>query len=580
VTTLGRLLRLYRPYAWWAVAGIALNVVVVLANVGLLALSGWFIAAMALFGLGGGPIEYFAPAAAIRGLAILRTGGRYLERLVTHEATFRLLAELRIWSYEHLEPLAPACLQDYRGGDLLSRIRADIDSLDNFYLRVLVPAVGALVSAVLMLGFLASIDSQAALVEAVGLFVAGVAAPQLAQRLGAEPGRRAVEVRSKLRADAVDFVQGLGELLIDAAADRRGDMMARASASLVGEQRRQARSGIAIAAIATLASQLSLWGAIVVAIPLVRTGSLSGPELALVALFVLAGFEAVAPLSAAFQALGETVSAARRIFAIVDASPAVCDPDREARPPTRFDIRIKGLRMHYAESTKWALKGVDLYVPEGSTMGIVGPSGSGKTSIFNVLVRFWDYQEGEVTIGGVNLRELRGETVRALFGVVAQRTHLFNATIRDNLLLARPSANDADLLTALRTAHLYDEFMEFPDRLETVIGENGARLSGGQARRLAVARAILKDAPILLLDEPMEGLDTLSERAVLDGLSALMNSKTTLIITHKNRSERDVDGLIELASGEIKRSIDYTVHENAGFCGGRCEAQPQSRMLS
>ena len=555
MSTLGRLLLLYRPYGWWAAAGIGLNIVVVLANVALLALSGWFIAAMALFGLGGAPIEYFAPAAAIRGLAILRTGGRYIERLVTHEATFRLLAELRVWSYEQLEPLAPACLQDYRGGDLLSRIRADIDSLDNFYLRVLVPALGALVSSLLLLGFLATISSGAALVEAIGLFIAGVAAPLFAQRLGAAPGRRAVDIRSNLRADAADLVQGLGELLIDAAVDRRADEMAGSSVLLVAEQRRQARSGIAMASISTLAAQLSLWCAIVVAIPLVRAGDLSGPQFAMVTLFVLAGFEAIAPLPAAFQALGETLAAARRIFQIVDTTPAVADPAREVPRPKRFDIRIKGVRMQYADGAKWALDGVDLYVPHGGTMGIVGPSGSGKTSIFNALVRFWDYQEGEITIGGVNLRELRGETVRALFGVVAQRTHLFNASIRENLLLARPGATDSELLAALRTANLYDEVMDFSDQLETVIGENGARLSGGQARRLAVARAILKDAPILLLDEPMEGLDPVSQRAVLDGLRGLMHSKTTLIITHNDRTLRDVTTLLKLDHGRMSAQL-------------------------
>lgn len=555
MSTLGRLLLLYRPYAWWAAAGIGLNIVVVLANVALLALSGWFIAAMALFGLGGAPIEYFAPAAAIRGLAILRTGGRYIERLVTHEATFRLLAELRVWSYEKLEPLAPACLQDYRGGDLLSRIRADIDSLDNFYLRVLVPAVGALLSSLLLLGFLATISSEAALVEAIGLFIAGVAAPFFAQRLGAAPGRRVVDIRSNLRADAADIVQGLGELLIDAVVDRRVDAMAGSSGLLVAEQRRQARSGIAMASISTLAAQLSLWCAIVVAIPLVSAGDLSGPQFAMVILFVLAGFEAIVPLPAAFQALGETLAAARRIFQIVDASPAVADPAREVPRPKRFDIRIKGVRMQYADGAKWALDGVDLYVPHGGTMGIVGPSGSGKTSIFNALVRFWDYQEGEIIIGGVDLRELRGETVRALFGVVAQRTHLFNASIRENLLLARPGATDSELLAALRTASLHDEIMDFSDRLETVIGENGARLSGGQARRLAVARAILKDAPILLLDEPMEGLDPVSQRAVLDGLRILMRSKTTLIITHNDRTLRDVTMLLKLDQGRVSAQL-------------------------
>ena len=410
-------------------------------------------------------------------------------------------------------------------------------------------------SSLLLLGFLATISSKATLVEAVGLFIAGVVAPLLSQRLGAAPGRRAVDIRSTLRADAADLVQGLGELLIHAAVERRADEMAGSSVLLVGEQRRQARSGIAMASISTLAAHLSLWCAIAVAIPLMKAGDLSGPQFAMVILCVLAGFEAVAPLPAAFQALGETLAAARRIFQIVDATPAASEPDIEAPLPERFDVRIKGLRMQYADGAKWALDGVDLYVPHGGTMGIVGPSGSGKTSIFNALVRFWDYQEGEITIGGVDLRELQGGTVRALFGVVAQRTHLFNASIRENLLLARPGATNSELLAALRTANFHDEVMDFSDRLETVIGENGARLSGGQARRLAVARAILKDAPILLLDEPMEGLDPVSQRTVLDGLGSLMRSKTTIIITHNDRTLRDVTTLLQLDHGRVSNPL-------------------------
>ena len=206
---LARLLRLFRPYAWWMVAGIGLSTLVTLANVGLLALSGWFIAAMALSGLGGAPIEYFTPAAAIRGLAVLRTGGRYVERLVTHEATFRLLAELRVWFYAHLEPLAPARLQSYRGGDLLSRVRADIDSLDTLYLRVVAPTAAALVAVVLIVGFLAPFDRSVALVDGTALLLAGVALPLLAQRLGREPGRRAVVTRSDLRSVASVTVRGL-----------------------------------------------------------------------------------------------------------------------------------------------------------------------------------------------------------------------------------------------------------------------------------------------------------------------------------------------------------------------------------
>ena len=549
-TTL-RLLALYRPYARWLAGGIALNVLVILSNVALLALSGWFITAMALAGLGRAPIEYFAPAAAIRGLAILRTGGRYGERLVTHEATLRVLAALRGWFFASLEPLAPAGLQRHRGGDLSSRIRADIDSLDALYLRVLAPATAALVTALLLVGFLALFSAAAALILAVALCCAGLLLPLLTQRLGRAPGARVVATRAALRSAVSDRVRGLGELVVDGAIAHRDAEIAALGGALIGAQRRQARLNVASTALSGLVAALALCGALAVVIPLVRDARLSGPELAMIALFVLGSFEAVAPLPAAFGALGETAAAARRIFALVDAEPAVAEPNREPTVPRRFDLRIRGLRMRYGPDGPWALDGVDLDLPEGGRLGVVGASGSGKTSLLNVLLRFWDGEGGEVAIGGVPLGALRGETVRGLCSVVAQRTHLFNATIRENLLLARPGATDAELLDALDLAHLAADVAALPDGLSTSVGENGARFSGGQARRLAIARAFLKDAPILLLDEPTEALDAVSERAVLDGLATLMRGRTTLLITHRPQALRDMDEVVTLRHGRV-----------------------------
>ena len=544
-----RLLGLFRPYALWMLGGIALSTTVVLANVGLLALAGWFIAAMAIAGLGGPGVEYFAPAAGIRGLAILRTGGRYLERLVTHEATFRLLARLRAWFYEHLEPLAPARLQHYRGGDLLSRIRADIDSLDNLYLRVVAPSVAALVSVVAMVAFLTLFSRPVALADGAGLVLAGVALPLLAQRLGRAPGRAGVALRSDLRAAASDNVRGLGELMVCRADARQRALVSGLGTGLVAEGRRLAMVGAAGSALSGLGAHCTMWVALVIAIPLVAGRTLPGPDLAMIALFVLASFEAVTALPLAFQTLGETLAAARRIFEIVDAAPSVTEPAVAAAAPVRFDLRIEGLRMRYAPDAAWALDGVDLVVPQGGSLGIVGPSGSGKTSLLAVLLRFWDYQDGRVEIGGVPLRALSGESARGLCAVVAQQTHLFNTSVRANLVLARPGADEAELHAALRDAALLDEVLAMPEGLDTMVGETGTRLSGGQARRLALARAFLKDAPLLILDEPTEGLDAASEHLVLDAMATLMRGKTTLLITHHRQALRHVDAVLALSRG-------------------------------
>jgi ATP-binding cassette, subfamily C, bacterial CydC len=547
-----RLLWLFKGSWRWVLAGVALTALVILANVGLLALSGWFIAAMALAGLGTRDIEYFMPAASIRGLALLRTGGRYLERLITHEATFRFLAQLRVWFYEHLEPLAPARLQYYRGGDLLSRIRADIDSLDNVYLRVLVPTASAIITVVLMACFLVWFSPHVALADLGGLVLAGVVVPLIALRLAREPGAQAVTLRGTLRADIADTIRGFGELLIYRGLEGKLVALDRGAQTLAAMQRREARINAVSNATTLLITQLSLWAAVIIALPLVGTRAITGPDFAMIGLFVLASFDAVSALPAAYNALGQSLAAARRIFAVIDTSPAVSEPSRAASPPARFDLRVEGLKMRYAETQGWALDDVSFAIPQGSCLGVVGQTGAGKTSLLNVLLRFWDFQEGRVEIGGVSLRELSGETIRGLCAVVAQQTHLFNTSIRENLLLARPDATEEALCAALRDAEILDEVMAMPSGLDSMVGEVGTGLSGGQARRIAIARAFLKNAPLVILDEPTEGLDAVSERAVLDTIARLTRDRTTLLITHRPQALRLADSVLVLEQGKVR----------------------------
>ncbi|HTQ70645.1 MAG TPA: thiol reductant ABC exporter subunit CydC, partial [Acidocella sp.] len=481
-----RLLGLLRGEWGWALGGMLLSAGVILANAGLLALSGWFIAAMALAGHGGPTLDYFAPAAAIRGLAILRAFGRYGERLATHDATFRLLTRLRVWVYEKLEPLAPAGLQYHRTGDLLSRMRADIDRLESLYLRVLVPSAAAAFSVPVMLICLAWLLPGAALLDLAGLAAAGLALPLLAQRLGREAGAQAAALRGRESAELAERLHGFAELLVDGALPAHLAQSAATARALRAAQRRQGWIGWWASAGAQLSAQLSLWCILILALPLVSRGALSGPDLALLALFILASFEAVGGLPGAYQALGETMAAARRIFEIADARPATSDPAAPAAAPARFDLRAEALRMRYAPALPPVFQGLDFAVPEGGCLGITGPSGAGKSTLLNLILRFWDYESGSLRLGGTELRALEGETLRGLCTVVAQRTHLFNTSIRENLRIARPDADDATLRAALRDAALLDEVLAMPAGLETLVGEAGTSLSGGQARRLSI----------------------------------------------------------------------------------------------
>jgi ATP-binding cassette, subfamily C, bacterial CydC len=548
---LWRLLGLFRPYAGWMALGILLSLITLVANLTLMAVSGWFIASMAIAGAAGVSMNYFTPAALIRACAIARTLGRYGERLVTHEATLRLLSGLRVWFYERLEPLAPARLQTYRSGDLLSRIRADIDTLDNFYLRTLLPTVTAALASLAFLLFLWRYDSALALILLGFLLLGGIGVPWLVRALGDAPGRRVVALKSELRAASIDGVQGLAELQAYGAAQAQAQHINDLSRRLGREQQRLAGlAGLSQGALG-LAANLALWLTVWTAIALVRDGAIAPPDLAMLALFTLAAFEAVAPLPAAFQSLGETRAATRRVLEILDAEPLVPEPATRAPPPEGFAIAFEGVKFTYPGAPRPALSGIDLQCPEGGKIAILGPTGAGKTTLVNLLLRFWSPDQGRITLGGTDIAALGGEEVRRHIAVVSQHTHLFSGTIRENLLLADPAASQQRLEQACRSAELHGFIAAQPEGYETQVGEAGVALSGGQARRLAIARALLKNAPILVLDEPTEALDGPTAQALMETLNRLMTGRSVLLITHRSEGLGHMDQIWVLDDGSL-----------------------------
>lgn len=551
---LWRLLRLFRPYAGWMALGVLLSFITLVANLTLMAVSGWFIASMAIAGAAGVSMNYFTPAAIIRACAIARTLGRYGERLVTHEATLRLLSALRVWFYERLEPLAPARLQLYRSGDLLSRIRADIDTLDGFYLRTLVPTLTAALASLAFLLFLWRYDPALALILLGLLLFGGVGVPWVVRSLGEGPGRRVVALKSELRSATVDGVQGLAELQAYGADRAQANHINDLSRRLGREQQRLSGfTGLSQGALG-LAANLALWLTVWMAIPLVREGAIAPPDLAMLALFALAAFEAVAPLPAAFQSLGETRAATRRVLEILDAEPLVPEPTTPAPPPTGFAIAFEGVSFTYPGAPRPALSGIDLQWPEGAKIALLAPTGAGKTTLVNLLLRFWPPERGRITLGGTDIAALGGEEVRRQVAVVSQHTHLFSGTIRENLLLADPAASQQRLDQACRSAEIHGFIAAQPEGYETQVGESGVAVSGGQARRLAIARALLKDAPILVLDEPTEGLDGPTAQALMHTLHDLMDGRTVLLITHRPEGLDDMDRILVLDQGSLRPS--------------------------
>jgi ATP-binding cassette, subfamily C, bacterial CydC len=564
--TLSRLTRLYAPYWRWLVGGALLALVVVLANVALLGVSGWFIASMAAAGIAGSTMNYFTPAAAIRAFAILRTGGRYAERLVTHEATFRFLSGLRVWFYRRIELLPVAALQHYRGGDLLSRIGADIDALQNFYLRTLVPVAVAVVVALAVFAFLGRYSAAIAWLDLATLALVGAAIPAIVHRLGRKPGTRMVETTAQLRVGVVDAVQGMGELIVYGAAETQRQRIRALSRRLVADQDHMSRLGGFGIAVAGLFTNLALWLTAVLAIGLVRAEQVPAVDLPMLALVVLASFEAVAGLPAAYQYLGHTLAAARRIFAVADTPLSITQPSEPSPQPAGFEVRLEQVSLRYGADAPWALQQVDLEIEQGRRLALVGPTGSGKSTVASALLRLWEYEAGHITLGGHDLRAYRVEDVRDMIAMAPQRSHLFNTTVRENLRIANPDADDAALAAACTVAQIHDEIAALPDGYDTDVGEAGAKFSGGQIRRLSIARALLRNAPVTILDEPTEGLDAATEQRLMAALFEATAGRTLVVITHRSAGLDRMDAIAVMENGRI---VERGTHATLSHDGER-----------
>jgi ATP-binding cassette subfamily C protein CydC len=547
-------IQLFREHLKWMVLGTLCGLLAVVSTVGLLALSGWFISAAAYAGLTVATAQlfnFFHPGIGVRLFAIGRTLARYAERIVSHDATFRILQSLRSWFYLHLEPLAPSRLMNFRSGDLLNRIVADIDALDNLYLRVFSPSVISLVMSVLVVGFLWLFDPVISMVTALFLAMAGFCVPLIALRLGEECGHELTQHLSDLRIRIVDGLQGMPELLVFGGHHRHLGAVKQSNRALLKSQLRMSQiRGLSLALI-TLLSGLAVLATLYLAVTLVNRDALDGAGMALVTLAVLASFEAVLPLPAAYQYLGRTREAGRRLLEIVHAKPEVIFPDRSVIRPRHFGVKFENVCFRYNQKAGWTLRDVDFQIHPGRRVAVIGETGSGKSTLIHLLVRFRNPASGHIRLGDEDVCNLSESDLRRHISVVAQQPHMFNATLRENLLMARPGAGDDELLDALNSAQLLDFVTALPDGLDTWLGEAAKLLSGGQARRVAVARAILHNAPLWVLDEPTEGLDTITERKMMGALKELTAGRTLLLITHRLVDLHWMDEIVVLDGGRV-----------------------------
>jgi len=528
-------------------AAVGLAAAMVLAGVGLLATSGYLIARAAQH-----PDTVLALMVAVTGVrffGLARAALRYVERLVSHDLTLRVLQRLRRLVYASLLPLAPLGLGGDRSADLMGRLVEDVDELQTVGLRMLAPVLAAVIVMVVSVGLVAWLDVPAAITTLVLLLVAGVALPLTLRGLGGTLGRREARLRATRRIVLHDAIQGAQELWVfgrGAAFRRRLDGLDAALARLGAVQAKLdgVREGATV--FLTLAAP---WAALVAALPQASAGGLEPLLLVPLTLGVAGAFEAVQPLAEGLQRWGRASRAGERLEQVLRREPPVADPPRPQAVPHDATLALRGVRFGYRHGP--VLDGIHLTLAVGERRAVVGPSGSGKTTLLRLLARFADPEAGTVSLGGRDVRTLRQQDLRAQLAVVPQRVALFHASVRANLRMADPGAEDARLWRALQDAELAEAVASWPAGLDTLIGEFGNRLSGGERQRLALARALVKPAPLLLLDEPTAHLDADNERRILDRLLEARPDRGVLLVTHRLVGLAAVDEIVVLDAGRI-----------------------------
>jgi thiol reductant ABC exporter CydC subunit len=561
---LPRTLALARPAAGRLALATLLGAGAAAAAIGLIATSAWLISrsaqrpqesavAIAIVG-----VQFFALA---RGLC------RYAERLVGHDAAFRVLSEIRVSLYTRLERLAPLGLPAFRSGDLLARLVHDVDALQDLLLRVVGPFAIALGVGAATVALVWSMLPAAGEILLAALVIAATLVPWLTGRLAARGEKRQASARAELTSSVVDLIEGAPELIVGGGASQQLRHTLAADSLLTRIARSSARTAGIGQGLTSLCCGLAMWGALLVGVAAVHAGRLDGVLLAGLALIPLVSFELVTGLPTATQTLQRVRRSAARVFEVMDTPAPVSEPAHSlALPPPPHVLCVRGLRFTYPGAARPALDGIDLDLSPGRRVAVVGSSGAGKSTLAGVLLRFLAYDGGSVTLDGVEIADLDGDRCRTVIGLVSQDVHVFDSTLEQNLRLARRGASVEELRAALAKARLLDWTEQLPAGLSTEVGERGARMSGGQRQRLAIARALLADFPLIVLDEPGEHLDTQTADAIVADLVAVTRETGTLLITHRLAGLEEVDEVLVLDRGRV---LERGAHVELLALGGR-----------
>ena len=538
--------------------GLVLMITGLASSIGLLTTSGWFLAATAIAGLGT-LFNFFYPSASVRGLAISRTLFRYFEKLVTHDATFRILAKLRVQVFEKIIPLSPAVLNRYRNSDLLNRLVSDVDTLDSLYLRLIAPFITAIFVILAMCIGLSFVNATLALGLGASLLLLVFVIPTVFYQLGKKFGDKLVHSRALYRTQFLEFIQAQAELLLFNAEDKLKDNMAKTEANWQADQQKEANlSGF------STALSLFLNGLIIAAMLWFSSQAEFGNDeyrMAFIALFTfaaLASFEILMPLGSAFLHIGQVIASAERVTDIIEQQPLVVFNGK-----TEFDqnattlIEAKDLSFTYPERQNRVLDNLNLTIQKGKKVAILGKTGSGKSTLLQLLVRNYDANQGELSLAGKPISDYAEDTLRGQFCFLTQRVHVFSDTLRQNLQFASAvNIPDEKMIEVLNQVGL-GKLLEQEQGLDIWLGDGGRPLSGGEQRRLGLARILLNDAPILLLDEPTEGLDRETERQILRLILAHAENKTLIMVTHRLTAIEQFDELCVIDEAKLIEKGTY-----------------------
>jgi thiol reductant ABC exporter CydC subunit len=544
------------------VGAAACGALTVLANAGLLAVSAVLISSAALMP----PLfELTTLIVGVRFFGVARAALRYAERYFTHDVTFRILKKIRVWFYRAIEPLAPANLQSQAESALFRRITADIETLQFFYIRVLAAPFIALVSVAACAVFLSFFNPPAAAFLIILALTGGVGIPLLTRRVTRGAAATAARLWDEIYGGVTDFARGLAELKACGAAGAKREAVA-AALREIGRRRNKLYALESLTAVLIqFFSHLALIAGVFSGVGLVADGRLEGIFLAMTGLVAQAAFESLQPMPLALEQLDEGLTAAGRLFSLApDGAPRRPEPAPasgcEAVPAAKTtvpDIMWRQVCFSYGKQETFALRDFSLHLPPGAKKALVGSTGAGKSTVVSLLLRFWPYTAGSITMDGREITAMEAEETRAALGVLSQDPWIFHATVRENILLARPEATAADLREACRLARL-DEFIRvLPDGYETEVGENGLKLSGGQRQRVALARVFLKNSPVIILDEAEQGLDTLTGEEIRASLREWAGKKTVLRVTHNLSGLEDMDEIIVMDEGRVAERGTY-----------------------